>query len=877
MTKRLSAIIIFSLIIIAILSIGVFAAKTPTDNTWSHRIWSEKNTRHKLAGAEHQIGYAPQTGSQTLGFDEIRSTSPGIQVGITTYDLQSNTRMNRQIDWRNSEYVHMIWMKSTTYELASIDRGTGYEVWDSDEATFVFEGTGGGCDIHARLGPGVNYSGYIGLDVDTEGKVVIANHHDEGAGYASTVWYDFDVAACFFSPYKRPVPDSTMNYGVPPNQQNTDEAEFIWPQHEYQVWNGDTVTHVFSMQFENDIDPSFVHYFRRVGSDTVGAWDYPPMIVDTIPNICQSVAASRVSGKVALIWGGDPGQYPGDPESMTQPGLDPDLGSYQRTLDIFIMVSNDMGANWGSKQNISGYDSTKGGWLFSGDLNGLIDSNDKLHIVAVAREAITTGTSLGEWVNFYGSRLFHWDETTDEWRTVKDANWDITDDAINDSTCTGGAWNNTTIVRPMISECDGKFYTIFTQFLDVPHGIISDCALLRWQGAGYSGTANGEIYISVSDNDGYNWDLARNLTNTPTPLCDTATGTENPCESDHYPSMSRFGMEVVDGDFTGVPVVDPSGSYSGDFYLDVLYINDKFPGSCMQDAGIWTTNPVKWFRVPCVEPVPNPVLTYSPAKIDQPTWTKPTVQLDTVVRLENVGNAPLTINSITVATLPGDPAWLDISNYGPITISHLSPNFTTIDLYMNDGGVVTTAPAVLTGYVIINSNSVGGSIDTLPVNLIVADTVQFPDDSEIRTACVRLSFTNTGDIGDGGSGGGGGYNLNYFNDCDTLENISGADDHAKVYLYDMSPFICMIKSGDTVLNYAMYDATWLSENGFRPLVSPSADSSTYPDYQYGYSGIFVSKDSTIEFDQELFAPTASDSCDFVVLKQRIIPKAAYTG
>nr|MBN2277873.1 hypothetical protein [candidate division Zixibacteria bacterium] len=868
MTKRLSAIIVLSLLIVAFMAITVFAAKTADKNIWNQRIKMTKNSKARLAGAENYVGYSPNTGgAQDLGFDEIKSTSPGLQVGITTYDLQSNTRMNRQIDWRGSEYVHMIWMKSTLKDNTTLDRGTGYELWDADEAVFIFEGTGGGCDIHARLGPGVNYSGYISLDIDTEGKAVIANHHNEGAGYHSTVWYDFDVGSCFFSPYKRPVPDSTMKYGVSTTDISLGDWRFLWPSHEYQVYNNDTVTHVFAQQSEDkDPEPSLIHYFRRVGSDTVGAWDYPPVIIDTVPVIAQTVTASRASGKVALVWQAPPGQYPGDPESLERNWLDPGLGVNQRTNDVYYMISTDMGASWGSKVNMSAYDSTKGGWLSHGDMGVLIDSDDYLHIVWSAREIIPADEGLGEYTTFYGSRLLHWDELNDEIRTVKDANWDITDEAYNDSTCTGGAWNEISIVKPQISECDGKFYTIFVQFLDIANGIHDDCALLRWQGAGYSGTANGELYISVSDNGGYNWDIARNLTNTYTPLCDTATGTENPCESDHYPSMSRFGMEVVDGDFTGVPVVDPSGSYSGDFYLDVLYINDKFPGSVQQDAGIWTTNPVKWFRVPCVEPVPNPVLAFTPSRINEPTWTKPTVQLDTVVKLENVGNAPLTINSISIALTPGDPAWLDVSNYGPITISHLSPNFTTIDLYMNDGGVVTAAPAVLEGYVVINSNSIGGRTDSLRVNLIVADTVQFPEESEIRTACVRLSFSNAGGVGDGGGlNGNGGYNLNYFNDCDTTDNNSGSDDHAGVYLYDMSPFICLIKSGDTVLNYGMYDATWLSDNGFRPQVSPSADSSTYPDYQYGYSGIFVSKDSTILFDQELFAPTASDSCDFVVL------------
>nr|MBN2277315.1 hypothetical protein [candidate division Zixibacteria bacterium] len=765
MPKKFIVIMIFSLLLIAVLALNAMAVESAQKNIWKQRENITKNSKTRLAGVESNIGYVPPSLQQDLSFDAIRSLSPGMDIGITTHDFQSNGRQNRMVDWRSNEMVHFIWMKSTTMDNSSLDGGTAYEIWDSDEATFVFEGTGGGCDIHPRMGLGVNFSGYVALDVDTEGKAVIANHHDEGAGWASTVWYDFDAGACFFSPYKRRVPDSLMEYGVPPSDIAAGNGVFVWPSMEYQVYDGDTVTHVIGHQIEGDRDPesSYENYFRRIGSDTVGAWDYPPVIIDTIPCIANTVTASRISGKVALTWLAPPGEYPGDPESLARDWLDPGLGVNQRTNDVYAMISYDMGATWQPKFNVSKYDSTKGGWLGHSDISALLDTDDYLHIVWNAREIIPADEGLGEYTNFWGSRVLHWDEFNDEIRTVKDANWNIADEAFNDSTCTGGAWNEMSLSKPMISECDGKFYTIFVQFLDIANGIHDDCALLRWEGAGYAGTANGELYISVSDNGGYNWDIARNLTNSYTPLCDTATGTTNPCDADHYPAMPRYGMEVVDGDFTGVPIVDPSGSYSGDFYLDVLYVNDKFPGSESQDAGIWTTNPVKWFRVPCVEPVPNPVLAYSPQQIAPPTWTKPGNQLDSVIKLENIGNAPLTINSITIAVTPGDPAWLDVSNYGPITISHLSPNFTTVDLYMNDGGIITTGPDVLTGYVIINSNSIGGSIDTIQVDLIVADTVQFPELSEIRTNCVRLSFSNAGGIGDaGGPSGNGGYNLNYF-------------------------------------------------------------------------------------------------------------------
>ncbi len=882
MSRKLSAFVILSLLSAAGLALSVSASQSADNDVWKYREYITRNSKTKLAGAERNIDYRPlqrSPGTALLGFTGVETASPGTQIGITSHDFQSNGRTNRQIDWRANQIVHIIWFKQTDY-IRGGDGGTGYEAFDPGDGDFVFAGIGGGCDIHPRLGQGTNFSGYVALDVDTEGKAVIANHHDEGAGYASTVWYDFDVVNCFFSPYKRRVPDSLMQYGVPPDQITSGEDVFVWPDMAYHVWDGDTVTHVFAMQLENEIDESFVHYFRRVGSDTLGYWEYPPMIVDTIPCISQMVAASRISGKVALVWLAPPGAYPGDPESWDRDWIDDGLGVNQRTNDVYYMMSSDMGANWGPKVNVSAYDSTQGGYLAHSDASILIDSQDYLHILWPARVINPPDPAvggLGDYTYFWGSRLLHWDEANNEIRTVKDANWNIADEEINDSTCTGGAWNEMSIGKPQLSECDGKFYAVFVQFLDLDNGIYNDCAALRWEGAGYSGTANGEIYVSVSDNGGYNWDIARNLTNTPTPLCDTS-GVPYECDADHYPTVSRFGMLVdPSSDFELIEVVDPSGSYTGDYYLDVLYINDKFPGSCLQNIGIWTTNPVKWFRLPCVEPVPNPVLVYTPQEITQPTWTKPGIQLTDTVTLENVGNAPLFISSISVVEVNGTPGWLDISNYGPISISHLSPNSTQLEMYLNNGGAITTTPELVTGYIIIESDAIGGSTDSISIELIVADTVQFPDEADIRTECTRLVFSNAGNIGSGGGyNGNGGYNLDFFNDCDTTENVSGADDLSSVYLYSGSPFICYLNGSDTVLNYYMFGANWLDDNGFRPLESPVADSTTYSDYQYGYSGRFVSQDSSIALECEYFAPTAIDDCDFIVMKQRYINQSSET-
>ncbi len=862
MTRKLLIISALSLFIFALLASAIFADVKRDNDFFKKQANRVKLFRNRLSGADKPTGYIPPTdGNQSLGFEQIISLSPGLQIGTTTYDIQSNSRQTRQVNWRATQMIHLIWMRADDLEYT--DRGTGYNFWDPDEAELGFADVG--CDVHARSPD--NYSGYVCVDVDTEGKVVIANHHNVGTGYASTVWYDFGAGSCFFSPYRSRVPDSVQEYGLPPGEIATGNNEVIWPYMEYHIFDGDTITHVFSQHSPGDATASAVTtYFRRVGSDTLGYWEYPPMLVDTQQCIAQIVTASRISGKVALVWQAPPGQYPGDPESLTRDGLDPGLGVTQRTNDVYYMISTDMGDTWGPKINMSAYDSTQGGWLGHGDISALIDSNDKLHALWPAREILPTSASedggLGEYAHFWGSRLLHWDEVHNEVRPVKDANWDLPD-----SGCVGGGWAEMSIVKVSLSECDNKFYAFFVQFNDIYNGIDNDCAHGRYTGEySWQGTANGEIYVSVSNDGGYSWDIARNLTNTYTPHCfqDESEGLPV-CESDMWPSSSRFGMQNTTGDFTGVVVVDPSEGYTGDKYLDVVYINDKFPGDLRSDDEVATINPVKWFRVPCVEPVPNPVLIYTPQEIDQPTWTKPGIEIDTFVMLENIGNADLHISTIAVIEFDHF-GWLDVENHGPLTIEKGAPP-TDLTIYLNRNGTVTDGPHVLNGYVVINSDAVGGSVDSVEVTLIVADTVQFPEESEVRTSCKRIMFNNAGNMGNSGEGG---YNLDFVGfgiDCDVTDNDPGQDDRADVYLYDASPFITRLDGADTILNTYIWSGDWLDDNGFRPLVSPFADSTSYDDYQYGNSGGFVTQDSLIGITVEYFAPTDIDTCEFIVVRQ----------
>ncbi|UCD17956.1 MAG: hypothetical protein JSV44_03355, partial [Candidatus Zixiibacteriota bacterium] len=510
--KTLFAVLGFVLISSLIFFASDAQAKPKTDTPKSPgRIKIGETPPLKAVRIEPASSYVPSSRERSyvgLGADVFSaSQSPGLQIGITTHDIQHYGRMNRQVDWRGGQHVHFAWTVQSDF-YAGGDAGTAYEVWDPFYAHLWFEGIDGGIDIHARLGVGHNYSEFAGLDVATDNRVVIVNQHNTEVGTMTTLWPDFSSAAGFFSPYQSRIPDSVAEYGLPEN------TRFIWPSMEWQVIGDDTVAHVFAHEqtISGETGSKILRYFRKIGDPDNNVWDYPPLSVDTTPTISGTVTASRYSQKMALVWLANPGEIPGDPESYDR-GL-PYLN------DVYYMISPDMGQSWMPKINVTQWDATQPGWAAQSDLSALISTDDNLHIIWNARETEPDPFgSLGYFPHFYGSRLFHWDEFNSIIRTIKDANWDP---PFTEDWCHGGEWNEMSIVKMQISECENKFYALFVQYNDIYGGVDDDCHERAFSNNERSGTANGELYISISDNDGLNWDMAWNLTNSYTAHCDSA-------------------------------------------------------------------------------------------------------------------------------------------------------------------------------------------------------------------------------------------------------------------------------------------------------------------------------------------------------------------
>jgi len=600
------------------------------------------------------------------------SRGPGSVVGTTWWESQHYGSMGRMVDWgweaSTGTFVHFSWMKRP--DQYGPDRYYAYNCYDATAATYLGE---------TAVHPPYEIGGYVGIDVTNDNRAAIGGHVDEGSGEHPRFHWDFQPGVGFFSPYTSSIPDAV-----------------IWPKFRYQELAGGDVTHVLAIEDNGSLPPlpgNTLYYYRKVGTDNAGTWE-TAVTIDNVSVVGHDIACSNTTGKVALVW-----------IAPVSGALVPSWDS-----DIHYMISNDQGVTWSPEVNLTNNVVGQAGYRPFTDLSVLIDSDDDLHIGWNGRVwpgSIPTGYSAGR------CRMFHWSELLPFIRTVANLEWTQTH-------CDGGAWQMNGS-KMSVSECEGKLYYLWVQFNDIPNGINDDCAA-----RGGPGAANGELFISVSWDNGLTWDPARNLTYTYTPDCDSASGSGGACGSEHWPSMARFGFEDYTGDWSGAELVDPSwGMYSGDYYLDVQYIEDPDAGDYYEGEGTQQEAEVKWFRMACVDPVPDPVISVDPSFIDE--YVEHGVEVPVPLIIENTGNVSLNY-TLYVTEYSGPAGWLGTSGGSGSVPAGLN-NTETIDVFLNLGGMINNPPnpVYCSGEIQIVSNA-PTSPTIIPVDMVVTSD----DDMDIQ-------------------------------------------------------------------------------------------------------------------------------------------------
>jgi hypothetical protein len=530
---------------------------------------------------------------------------------------------------------------------------------------------------------------------------------------------------------------------------------------------------------------------------------------------------------------------------------------------IYVMESHNAGASFDPVFDIIFFDQNQDSWQPWIECHSLYDSEGYLHIVWNANEYTVTSQSAA---GIDPARVYHWTDRV----AGSDAGGKTSLVAVVDyeglgSMCGRGEYNDLNVGKVMLSECNGRLYCLWKQFGDLETGDTLNCcdpAIL-----GFTGGANADIYMSVSMSlDGSLWDKGRNLTPNTTPDCDTTAGNE--CDHHSYASASRYGMNTKDFEPTywgSVPEVfdvrnwlEPT--YPDDsIYLDVQYVNDLFPENARYNTEIWTLNPIKWFRLPCVEPVVAPRILISQDDFIHPAyWVKSGQEVNLDVTVENIGNDTLHVTDISAVDQdPPTPAWVSISPT-TLTIDPASSAITTIDI--NDGGLINPAPGTaiaISADIVFTSDDPDNPTYSFEINTIVTDTVVEPSWDTVATGMgMALTVCNQGGAGNVGIGG---VNMDFvgpdsarieapYADCDTTQ---------VVYLYDLCPIVMRSVSDYSWAPFWTPDRA--ARHNFQPIPSAAPKVVEGAEFDRYSSGTFVNHDSTIYLTKHWIAPAGEVS------------------
>jgi hypothetical protein len=767
--------------------------------------------------------------------------SPGVVVGNTVYEYQSNGSIKRQVQISNTgaegAIVHFDWMYSP--DAANAASATGkrtlrYNSYWGGTGDFM---TGGAQDVSETD----QRTGYIVGDVvPSLGEYMAVGHHFISGALQPRGWWDQGPGQGFWV-------DNRITPAVADDPAGTG-LDFAWPACAHQQFGGNTISHILAHE-QNDEQ---IKYFRKVGTRETGTWVVQDLNgaaaglgnpIDTANNLGYEIYASKTTGKVVIGWLANIPNTPCDTCTVDAAGFP------QWDNDFLIKVSTDAGATWGAKRNVTKNINGASGYRPYYDLSLMIDETNNVIAAWPARQWPSNANSGGS-VPVYRCRVQFWSEAFAPGviRTVAGLEWDP-------EQCDLGAFKMNA-GRTQVARCNGRTYVLWEQGNDFAAGIQNDCADRADGGNGDpAGAANSDLYVSISEDGGLTWDPSRNITNTRTPGCDSATGAGGACQSEVYPTLTPFGHNFG-GDFTffgaQVPVAIPgtAGSHSG-YYLEAQYVLDPHAGGAIRPEGPWFLADVMWARIECDTSVKTPVFTGSYNSIEYPAWVKNATFRDTGFTIENTGNQTLTYTVADYETT-GPAGWLTTSAFDGTINSGLG-NVETGQIRLNalsSGLAGQTAQYV--GGVVFSSNA-PTSPDTVKISILVVDTVVLPVfDTLYVTSATKASNRKALAIASNGGFGLGRIRANLdfsiYGDCDSTR---------RRYLTDGSVVVAYPTGADTSAFYTFSEDGFVKETGLRPVkgnIGPKEKTCAAQNMTLIYSGKFTTADTNITMEKTWYAP-----------------------
>lgn len=253
-----------------------------------------KGSTHKVRATTGNETSVPNTHPGNHQLTTNQRSGAGTVIGTTTYDLQSNYGSCRRV-WNNNGTIHATWTMSNSFDAASADRGTGYNVSTDGGNTW-------GAAPTARIEGAQQRTGWPNVGTTASGRVFSCTHTpDKGLLFTyrdpgSTTW--------------------TKKYV---GEENGDLTG-VWPR---MGVDGNNIHVVISRQDEFDGMTGGLAYFRS--TDGGNTWEGPtalPSMAENYVEMGADIYFVDVKGNhVAIV-----------------------IGTYARRVVLY--ESNDNGVNW---------------------------------------------------------------------------------------------------------------------------------------------------------------------------------------------------------------------------------------------------------------------------------------------------------------------------------------------------------------------------------------------------------------------------------------------------------------------------------------------------------------------------------------------------
>jgi hypothetical protein len=750
-----------------------------------------------------------RTTPEQPAFAAPTAASPGLQVGITTFDMQHNGSTGRQLD-KFGNKIQVAWMYSSTFST-----GSGRSVyWNKLDVTgspgpiTLADGRSIAVLPLGNLGSSggqpaftsAERPGFVTFRNLPTGRGVAFMHDTPPPPYYWQATLDAATAAGVFIDNPAPQPAGTAP-----------GSEVLWPHGTIDVVGSDTILHVVA-RGQRPTAANAAYYWRgRLTGATSVAWG-TPVFLDSLTTVSCVVEQDPSSNRVAIVYT--------KPRSL----------SSQINNDVAYFESTDGGLSWTGPINVTNYTDASVDRAFT-DVDALYDPSGTLHIVYN-----TFDYRPGVGTFFSPCDLWHWNKARGTSRVITTVDLGEIGNFCSDlAAFNGGAWNlllakPNLVVKPAGAGgiADELLYAVWVQFgpawdtlVSGSDTLVGDCATRDSAGA-RGGYVNGEIWISTSSNDGLTWDRPLNLTGTHTPDC-----LPGDCHSEHWVTAAREA---------------DSGVY-------ISYVDDTHAGAVVRAdgaEGTWATGSYRVLAARARTPVLEPRIAVSPT-LFQELNVAPGAVASCTVFVSNLGNALLSY-SVVVTSVGGGASHVQVNGSGTFASSIAAAGASQSLTIAYDGvglGNFTEHDwrLEITSNDAANDPGQGGTPIDIDLNVFVASPWFACTGDTISTGQHRLAVSSCLELGNKGAGGG------LYAYADQSE-----------WIFDASPVIARL---DGATRRAYRDIFWTtladrsrdSNRAFRALSGLTVQRSTTFNGKAAdrASGVATTTDSLLKIDWEVVA------------------------